>query len=531
MFLSKAFIALISSVHFALGAPSDAAIGTTVKLDYGTFVGASNTATGIVSFRGVPFADPPLGNLRWRPPVTPPSKQLGTVSATQFGKACISTTQTSVGSNSEDCLFGNVFLPNNTKTTDKLPVMVWFHGGGFQGGDSHTDPTLLLQTSAKPFIFVSFEYRLGQFGFLGGSQIGQDRGLNAGLLDQRAGLQWVKRYISQFGGDPNRVTIWGQSAGAGSTMFQLIANGGNNQGLFQAAMGDSPSLSFTPSFDGTYVEGIYEQFASFAGCPKNAQTLSCLRSKSSDVLTAAGSKTLGARLDTLFVFAPILDNNFITQRPVEAFKAGNFARVPVFFGSNTNEGNNWSAGLKDPAANTSEPNANEQTVTTFFQGQWATVTDAELAEAEKMYPLASFSNSVSAQGARMYGEARYICSAAMITGAGARKKVAGGRSYQYHYNNPHLGSDHAAELGGIFGPSSSANADDLALFKTMREFWSSFVTDGKPTSKSATWDPVTADSGSPRILLQPGAVAMESLTGDFIDRCDFWHGISGDMQT
>ncbi|PPQ69308.1 hypothetical protein CVT24_001674 [Panaeolus cyanescens] len=518
MLLSPAFLALTVLVHSALAALPGAAIGTSVTLDYGTFVGASNSATGIVSFRGVRFADAPIGNLRWRPPVTPPSTHLGIVNATQFGKACIATTQTTVTSTtSEDCLFGNVFLPSSTKATDRLPVMVWFHGGGFQGGDSHADPTLLLQTSAKPFVFVSFEYRLGQFGFLGGKQIGRDKGLNAGLLDQRAALRWVKRYISHFGGDPNRVTIWGQSAGAGSTMFQLIANGGNSEGLFQAAMGDSPSLSFTPSFDGTYVEGIYDQFASLA--------------KSSEILTSAGSKLLTGRPDTLFVFAPILDNNFITQRPVEAFNAGNFARVPLFFGSNTNEGNNWSASLKDPAANTSEPSANEDTVTTFFQGQWATVTDAELREAQKLYPLSTFSSSVSAQAALMYGEARYICTAAMITGAGAREKVAGGRTYQYHYNNPHLGSDHAAELGAIFSPSSSANADDLALFTTMREFWSSFVTDGKPSSKSATWTPVTANAGSPRILLQPGAVVMESLSSDLVNRCSFWHGIKDDMQT
>ncbi|PPR05920.1 hypothetical protein CVT26_008814 [Gymnopilus dilepis] len=500
----------------------------------GTFNGLRNETTGIIYFRGVRFADPPVGNLRWKAPVVPPTKHLGTVSAVNFGNACIEASQSSIPPNtSEDCLFGNVFIPINTHVDDKLPVLVWFHGGGFQVGNTHNaPPEQIIQSSSKPLIFVSFEYRLGQFGFLGGSQVKENGALNAGLLDQRGALSWLQKYIHLFGGDNKQITIWGQSAGAGSTMFHLIANGGNNEGLFHAAMGDSPSLSFVPAFNEPYDEGIFEQFAEFAGCGnKGSGALECLRSASSQELTLGGSQVLTARPATLFVFAPILDGEFIGERPVEAFKAGRFAHVPVLFGSNSDEGANWSASLKDAAANTSMPNATETTVFNFLQGQWASITRGSVDTAIGIYPLEEFNNSFSLQGQQMYGEARYICSAAMITGT-MFEAIGANAAYHYHYDNTHLGSDHGDELTAFFSPlPSNANKDDVALFKAIREYWTSFVTGGKPVSKiGVAWKAVNENTGSSRILLHPGSVEMEQM-GSLSDRCSFWHSLDAEMQT
>ncbi|KAF9561066.1 alpha/beta-hydrolase [Agrocybe pediades] len=534
--------ALLLNTRHAVAVPSPSTterteaaspVGTRVTLDYGTFNGLADKKNNMISFRGVRFADPPVGDLRWRQAVMPPTKHMGTVSAKQFGAACIETTQTDTDDDtSEDCLFGNVFIPMNTSVDDNLPVMIWFHGGGFQGGDTHdASPEHILQSSAKPMIFASFEYRLGQFGFLGGSEVKANGALNAGLLDQRTALRWVQRYISKFGGDPSRVTIWGQSAGAGSTMFQLIANKGDHEGLFRAAMGDSPSLSFVPAFNEAYDEGIYQQFATLAGCATNstADSLKCLRSASSISLIRAGSSLINSRSDTLYSFAPILDGDFICDRPVEAFKAGRFARVPVFFGSNTNEGANWSASISDPNANTSSKNATEATVYSFLSGQWASLTNSTFQQLVGIYPLKQFNNSFSLQGQQMYGEARYICTAAMITGAA--KAFDSGPAYQYHYDNPHLGSNHANELDAFFSPPGNANAADNALFEAMREYWSSFVTTGKPVAKSAAeWEPVSEDTGDRRMFLNPSGIKMEDM-GALIDRCSFWHGISGEMQT
>jgi carboxylesterase type B len=130
---------------------------------------------------------------------------------------------------------------------------------------------------------------------------------------------------------------------------------------------------------------------------------------------------LAARPATLYVFAPILDGDFIRQRPVEALKSGNFAHVPVLFGFNSNEGSKWSARLPDPSANTSMPNATEATVFNFLRGQYASLGQALFNDAVKLYPLKDYANSFSLQGQQMYGECRYICTAPMITGAAITK--------------------------------------------------------------------------------------------------------------
>ena len=134
------------------------------------------------------------------------------------------------------------------------------------------------------------------------------------------------------------------------------------------------------------------------------------------MLTLAGSQLLDTRPSTIFVFAPIFDGTLLPKRPVEAFNSGGFAQVPVLFGSNTNEGAHWSAGLSDPNANTSMPNASETTVFNFFQGQYATLQKTPFEKALDLYPLDDYEGSFSLQGQQMYGETRYICTAGMISG-------------------------------------------------------------------------------------------------------------------
>ena len=130
---------------------------------------------------------------------------------------------------------------------------------------------------------------------------------------------------------------------------------------------------------------------------------------------------LSARPATLFVFSPSLDGDFIRERPVEALKSGNFAHVPVLYGFNSNEGSGWSASLTDPSANTSMPNATEETVLNFLQGQYPRLTHASFDDAVRLYPLKDYANSFSLQGQQMYGECRYICTALMIAGAAITK--------------------------------------------------------------------------------------------------------------
>ncbi|KAF8173893.1 alpha/beta-hydrolase [Mycena galopus ATCC 62051] len=511
--------------------------GADISSPDGTFTGLTDTTTGIVYFRGIRYADPPVGTLRWRAAVSPPTTQLGNVTATAFGDACIATTQTAAtASTSEDCLFGNVYIPIATTASSALPVLIYFHGGGFESGSSDSfAPENLIQPSVEPLIFVTFNYRLGQFGFLAGTPVHDDGLMNAGLLDQKAALVWVQTYISKFGGDPKRVTIWGESAGAGATMFHLVGDGGENGNvLFHQAMesfGDSPSLSFLPHYSDTYTEALFSQFAGLVGCSVtgSAAIMACLRAAPTNTLALAGSQTLANRTSSFYPFAPIADGSFIQLRPVEAFRAGKFARVPVLFGSNTNEGANWCQGLANPAANTANPDANETTVYNCIAGQFSTFTPASYQTALTLYPLADYNNSFALQGQQMYGEMRYICSALLVTGAAQN---FGSKAYQYHWDNPTLSSNHGAELIAFFDGTTTFDPADQAVIDAMRLYFTSFATSGAPVvANSSTWTPSADINGSPRIFLHPGEVAMENITEALGARCAFWHGLGSEINT
>lgn len=311
-------------------------------------------------------------------------------------------------------------------------------------------------------------------------------------------------------------------------MFHLLAEGGNPSGLFRAAMGDSPSLSFLPSYTDSYVEEVFDQFASLVGCGgKGDGVMKCLRSANGNKLALAGSRTVGDRTSTLYTFAPIIDDAFLRERPVEAFRSGHFAHIPVLFGSNTNEGAQWSASLPNPTANTSMPNAIQTTVFNFLHGQWATLTRASFDRAvTQFYPLNEY-GTFSLQGQQMYGEMRYICTASLITGGAFDQGLP---AYQYHYNNPILGSNHGAELTAFFSPSTPPDEGDRNLFTAMREYWTSFAATGLPSAKdTSSWTAVATSDGSPRMRLQPGSVGLENFTSALAARCAFWHGISGEL--
>ncbi|KAJ7684204.1 Alpha/Beta hydrolase protein [Mycena polygramma] len=505
---------------------------STVELDYGTFTGSTNTTNGIIYFRGIRYADPPVGPLRWMAPVSPPSTDLGDVDATSFGSACIGTTQNNAGATtSEDCLFGNVYIPTGTTEDSALPVLVYFHGGGFESGRSTKyPPDNLILASEEPLIFATFEYRLGQFGFLGGTAVHDNGALNAGLLDQKAALEWVQSYISHFGGDPNKVTVWGQSAGAGSVMYHMIGDGGTNTNLFHQAIADSPPFLYLPSYTDAPVESLFTQFASLAGCGNKADaaTMSCLRGASTKKLATAGSQTLKTLTSSLYPFGPIKDGSYIQEGLVDAFTNGNFVRVPVLFGSNTDEGAKWSAKLPNPAANTSSPKATESTVYNFLAGQYNTFTNESFQTAiTEYYPLSAFNGSFSLQGQQMYGEMRYICSAILVTGAVHR---LGLNSYQYHWDNPTLGSTHNDELVAFFNGTQIFDPLDETLVETMRGYWTSFVTSGTPTAPgSIAWPAVGDSNGRPRILLHPGDISVEKVDDSLIQRCAFWHGLASEL--
>lgn len=265
------FITSFSLLSVALAAPlAQRAFPTVVAPSPQATIGGTNLA-GVESFKGIPYAQPPVGQLRLKPPqaITSP---LGNVDGTQLlPRACpqfyfnvadnafptnvlgtllnLPIVQ-AVTNSGEDCLTVNVQRPAGTKPGDKLPVLFWIFGGGFELGSTQMyDGTGLVAESVaqgKPIVFVAVNYRVGGFGFLPGKEVLADGSSNLGLLDQRLGLKWVADNIAAFGGDPDKVTIWGESAGAISVMDQMMLYNGDHtykgKPLFRAGIMNSGSV-------------------------------------------------------------------------------------------------------------------------------------------------------------------------------------------------------------------------------------------------------------------------------------------------
>jgi carboxylesterase type B len=280
-------------------------VGPTVQLPYATVVGSSGA--GVDSFKGIPFASPPVGQLRLRPPQYPITGNLGIVDGTQEPRSCpqflqqvdtsslpaetvtelLNTPAAQAATNSgEDCLTVNVQRPSTAKEGDKLPVLFWIYGGGFEFGSTQSyDAANLILTSVlegKPIIYVAVNYRLGGFGFLAGKKLKAEGSTNLGLLDQRAGLKWVADNIAKFGGDPSKVTIWGESAGSISVFDQMALYNGDNtykgKPLFRAGIMNSGSIVPADPVDCPKAEVVFNTVVKNAGCDGAKDTLACLRS-------------------------------------------------------------------------------------------------------------------------------------------------------------------------------------------------------------------------------------------------------------
>jgi len=228
-------IRLLGLLLLAMAMPAAA---QDVRIDSGTLHGAA--ADGVSAFKGIPYVAPPVGPLRWHAPEAPPA-WTGARDATGFGADCMQNLfPGATGSGqpqSEDCLFLNVWTPAHPKGA-KLPVMVWIHGGGFVGGSSALAETDGARLAKRGVVVVSFNYRLGRFGFFAHPALTAGReGGNWGLLDQIAALRWVQRNVAAFGGDPGNVTILGESAG-GESVIRLMASPAA-RGLFAKAIASS----------------------------------------------------------------------------------------------------------------------------------------------------------------------------------------------------------------------------------------------------------------------------------------------------
>ena len=279
----------------------------------------------VLSFKGIPYAAPPIGPLRWKAP-QPVAPWTGVRKASDFSPRCM---QPSVDPNmvftdpgpSEDCLYLNLWLPV-APPNGKLPVMVWIHGGGFVAGAASEPRQDAAELSKKGVLIVTVNYRLGVFGFFTHPDLDKESGHkssgNYGLLDQVAALQWVKANIAAFGGDPDSVTIFGGTAGSFSVSALMASP--LAQGLFQRAIGESGAF-FGDTFTLQSHAHAEKADGEFARASLGVTDLAALRAKSAEDILAAAAKEAQAR------FIPIVDGYFL---PADPHSISSWANRPTF---------------------------------------------------------------------------------------------------------------------------------------------------------------------------------------------------------
>jgi para-nitrobenzyl esterase len=304
-----------------------------VKVASGTLEGAGSLPTGVREFKGIPFADPPVGQQRWREP-QPVKPWSGVRPATKFGPRCM---QLPVFSDmnfrsdgvSEDCLYLNVWTPAKSANA-RLPVLVYYFGGGFIAGDGSEPRYEGAAMAAKGIVAVSVNYRLGVFGFFAHPELTKESphkaSGNYALLDQHAALAWVRENIAAFGGDPRNITIAGESAGSISVSAQMVSP--LSRGLIAAAIGESGSIM--GALSAAPLQQVEEQGAKFAASV-NAADLAALRAIPAQQLLEAAGKPGTPR------FSPTIDGYFFPESPLAMYTAGKQAHVPLLAGWNSEE--------------------------------------------------------------------------------------------------------------------------------------------------------------------------------------------------
>lgn len=496
----------VVALHASLLSTADASPAIVTKS--GPLKGIQTPTTN--EYLGIPYAVPPVGNLRWTPP-QPFGKWHGVFQATQFGNFC---TQPESGSTfgSEDCLTLNVYTPREKKNQNKhhgLPVMVWIHGGSLvTGGGGFYDPTRMVEQGGV--IVVTINYRLGLLGFFAHKAIDEECHLkgNYGLMDQQLALRWVKRNIGAFGGDSKRVTIFGESAGGQSVYSDLASP--TAAGLFQRAISESGSyiqfqdywapISIVPLAQaetiGTSLVPSGTELANSVGC--TSQAAQCLRDVPASTLVLAEPA----------IIYPFVDGKILKRSPTAAFASGHFNRVPVISGGNHDEYRLFVAEQYDATGHQLVTEADyEAAVGTLWGGFGATFVTEIFSV---VYPLANYPivPSIPGDPSPSPGIALGASGTDGIFACPERNGVAllsaWVPTYAYEFNDEDaylvfsefpsppfppitfpLGTAHFTEvpyLFDVFSTPSNFTPEQQQLSESMISYWTRFAATGNPNS-------------------------------------------------
>lgn len=466
----------------------------TIEIDSGKLRGlVIGQEKDVQVFKGIPYAKPPMGELRWREPAKPESWD-GIRDCFEFGNACPQKSQAMMNAipqmainapQSEDCLYLNVWRPISAKT-EKLPVMVWIHGGGYTMGAA-SQPLYDGESLARNgVIFVSINYRLGSFGFMAHPALSQEssRGVsgNYGILDQIESLRWVQRNIAAFGGDPNRVMIFGESAGGGSVLCLMVAP--EAKGLFHAAVAQSApemSLASLRSSTGnrTSAEEQGLELVQKFGLPKDA-TLQQMRQLDAETLTNSSPNLevdTKLTLDMIGIslpIAPIVDGVVIPALPNSLFAANKAHRVPLVIGNTRDEMTLFLMQTPFPK----EVGQYEQVATKNF-GQLSS-------EVLAAYP-ASDSKGIRSAVLQLTGDIVFGSQARHAARLHARN---GNPTYRYIFSCGSkqfplnlAGAHHGCEIPYLFGQPANPNEADLRTSVVVQNYWVNLARSGDPNGK------------------------------------------------
>ncbi|KAI0973135.1 Alpha/Beta hydrolase protein [Xylaria arbuscula] len=323
------------------------ASGPVVSLGYATYEGYYNGTYDLNIWKSIRYAAPPTGTRRWQAPEPPLHESSTIILAVKQPPLCPQTGAYGVpeaygfnsGLGNEDCLYLNVYAaPNATN----LPVLVWIHGGGHSVFGAEYDPSAWLNTNDNGFIVVEMQYRLGAFGFLASPDVKKGGRLNTGLLDQRFAIEWTRQHIDKFGGDPDRITLGGESSGAASVIFHALARGGKNEGGFDNIIAASPYFPTVYKYSDSFPQARYDRFVELAGCSKpltNQTTFDCLVAADTEVLqNASGTTSTTLGYFGSFAFLPVIDDDYIQERPAAQLSNAKLSGKRVLVGNNANDG-------------------------------------------------------------------------------------------------------------------------------------------------------------------------------------------------
>ncbi|NUZ05287.1 carboxylesterase/lipase family protein [Piscinibacter koreensis] len=510
-----AALALTTSGAFAVALePPQIVSSVTVPTDKGPVTGAASATMNM--FLGIPYAAPPVGALRWRAPQ--PSTAWPKLRATRFANHCPQLPGPyGLAGSTEDCLYLNVYAPN--AGPGRHPVMIYIHGGSNKVGESDAlDPTDLV---AQNVVVVTINYRLGVLGFLSHPALSAESpdrvSGNYGILDQQAAMRWVQRNIANFGGDPNNLTLFGESAGGLDIHTHLASP--LAAGLFHRAIVQSGAYAVNQSSMAAN-ENRGNAFGARYGCPAPT-TVDCLRSISVANALAEPASTA--------ISGPVVDGVVLNETINAALASGRFNRVPVMEGSNRDE---WRlfVGTTELATGTPLTAEGYPAAITGTLGVTGATRNAIIAE----YPLVNYANPSFAFAA-LVTDTVYACSSRKAI----RQMANFVPVYAYEFNDPDApqtflppvsfpyGSAHASELNYLFKLRPSIpdpvplNANQRLLSQAMVRYWTQFARQGNPNSAATPlWPAYDSATDQRQSLTPPTPYTQSSFAVDH--HCAFW---------